>query len=138
MENLHENTYQLKKVYSRYCKSTRWKQSNLNNDIFKVIKVSYSNLVENSRVWNIIADYAILTANIYTLIFSEPAYRFMISDIFPTDTKLLIHTQLRVVFRTLSSISLHKKWSFSLRISSINVTKYAVSCRFGHIYWRNL
>ena len=27
--------------------------------------------------------------------------------------------------------------SFSLRISSVNVTKSVVSCRFGHIYWRN-
>ena len=32
---------------------------------------------------------------------------------------------------------LHKKLSFPLRISSVNVTKYAVSCGFGHIYWRN-
>ena len=35
-------------------------------------------------------------------------------------------------------ITLHKKWSFSLKIFSVNVTKSAVSCRFGHIYWRNL
>ena len=33
--------------------------------------------------------------------------------------------------------SLHKKWSFPLRISSVNVTKSAVSCGFGHIHWRN-
>ena len=32
---------------------------------------------------------------------------------------------------------LHKKWSFPLTISSINVTKSAVSCGFGHIHWRN-
>ena len=32
---------------------------------------------------------------------------------------------------------LHKKWSFPLRISLVNVTKSAVSCGFGHIYWRN-
>ena len=32
---------------------------------------------------------------------------------------------------------LHKKWSFPLRISPINVTKSTVSCGFGHIYWRN-
>ena len=32
---------------------------------------------------------------------------------------------------------LHKKWSFPLKISSVNVTKYAVTCGFGHIYWRN-
>ena len=30
----------------------------------------------------------------------------------------------------------HKKWSFLLKISSVNVTKYAVSCGFDHIYWR--
>ena len=35
-------------------------------------------------------------------------------------------------------ITLHKKWSFQLRISSINVTKSVVSCGFGHIYWRTL
>ena len=33
--------------------------------------------------------------------------------------------------------TLHKKLSFSLRISSINVTKFAVSCGFGHIYLKN-
>ena len=32
---------------------------------------------------------------------------------------------------------LHKKWSFPLRISSVNVTKSAASSRFNHIYWRN-
>ena len=35
------------------------------------------------------------------------------------------------------SQSLHKKWSFPLKISSANVTKSAVSWGFGHIYWRN-
>ena len=33
--------------------------------------------------------------------------------------------------------SLHKKWSFPLRISSVNVTKSTITCGFGHIYWRN-
>ena len=34
--------------------------------------------------------------------------------------------------------TLHKKWSFPLRISPVNVTKSAaLSCGFGHIYWRN-
>ena len=33
--------------------------------------------------------------------------------------------------------TLHKKWSFLLRISSVNVTKPAVNCGFGHNYWRN-
>ena len=30
--------------------------------------------------------------------------------------------------------TMHKKWSFPFRISSVNVTKSAVSCGFGHIY----
>ena len=34
--------------------------------------------------------------------------------------------------------SLHKKWSFPLRISSVNVTKFAGNCGFGHICRRNL
>ena len=33
--------------------------------------------------------------------------------------------------------SLHKRWSFQLMISSVNVTKSAGNCGFGHIYWRN-
>ena len=33
--------------------------------------------------------------------------------------------------------TLHKKWSFPLRIFSVNVTKSPVLCGFGHIYWRN-
>ena len=34
-------------------------------------------------------------------------------------------------------IVVHKKWSFPLRISSVNVTKSTVSCGYIHIYWRN-
>ena len=30
----------------------------------------------------------------------------------------------------------HKKWIFPLRISSVNVTRSAVNCGFGRIYWR--
>ena len=33
--------------------------------------------------------------------------------------------------------TLHKKWSFPFRISSVNVTKYTVFCKFGDIYCRN-
>ena len=39
--------------------------------------------------------------------------------------------------RLLLHLTLHKKWSFLLRISSVNVTKSADFCGFGHIYWRN-
>ena len=30
-----------------------------------------------------------------------------------------------------------QKWSFPLKNSSVNMIKSAVSCGFGHIYWRN-
>ena len=33
--------------------------------------------------------------------------------------------------------TLHKKCNFLWKISSVIVTKSAVSCGFGHIYWRN-
>ena len=36
-----------------------------------------------------------------------------------------------------TSIALHKKWNFPLKISSVNVTKSAAFCGFGHIYGRN-
>ena len=35
-------------------------------------------------------------------------------------------------------LALLKKWGLPLRISSVNVTKSAGNCGFGHIYWRNL
>ena len=37
----------------------------------------------------------------------------------------------------LKRVILHKKWSFTLSISPVNVTKSAVFCGFDHIYWRN-
>ena len=37
-------------------------------------------------------------------------------------------------FFFIEALTLHKKCSFPLRISSVNVTKPAVSCGFGHIY----
>ena len=32
--------------------------------------------------------------------------------------------------------TLHKNWSFRLRVSSVNVTKSSGNCGFGHIYWK--
>ena len=44
-----------------------------------------------------------------------------------------------VIFEGMFSlrVSPHKKWSFTLKIYLVNVTKSAGNCRFGHIYWRN-
>ena len=36
-----------------------------------------------------------------------------------------------------SKYTLHKKWSFLLRISSVNATKSTENWGFGHIYWTN-
>ena len=41
-------------------------------------------------------------------------------------------------YNTWKQLTLYKKRSFPLRISSVNATKSAVSCRFGYIYWKNL
>ena len=35
------------------------------------------------------------------------------------------------------NLTLHKKWNFPLRVSSINETKSVENCGFDHIYWRN-
>ena len=41
---------------------------------------------------------------------------------------------MQTLMKTQMHMTLHKKWSFPLRISSLNVTKFAISCGFGHIY----
>ena len=38
---------------------------------------------------------------------------------------------------TIRKPALHKKWSFPLRISSVDVTISTGNCRFGYVYWRN-
>ena len=51
--------------------------------------------------------------------------------------------QVLELFYSISSVveyyycTLHKEMKLSLRISSVNVTKFAGNCGFGHIYWRN-
>ena len=52
-------------------------------------------------------------------------------------TWLLLFFKLSRLWRIWILSTLHKKQSFPLRISSVNVTKSAGNCRFGHIYWRN-
>ena len=55
-------------------------------------------------------------------------------DMFGVADKLLKRFQMSPV---LVLLSLLKKWSFPLRISSVNVTKSWGNCGFGHIYLRN-
>ena len=60
--------------------------------------------------------------------------RWSISGVFAVNSQ-----QSSYHFLTLYHI-LHytKQWNFPLRISSLNVTKFVYSCKFGHIYWKNL
>ena len=58
---------------------------------------------------------------------------FFIQILFIRISRLKKYWKLRISYES----SLQKIWSFPLRISSVTVTKSAVSCRFGHIYWRN-
>ena len=39
--------------------------------------------------------------------------------------------------KVFTDVTLYKKWSFSQRISSVNVSKSAVFCGSVYIYWRN-
>ena len=48
------------------------------------------------------------------------------------------HTLYNLAIPVFFQKSLHKKWTFLLRISSVNVTKSSGNCGFVHIYWRNL
>ena len=72
--------------------------------------------------WNEIKIFNLCTFVISTIT------EFMVSDCLATD---------RINRQRALELSLHKTWSFPLRISSVNVTKSAVPAGFGHIYWRN-
>ena len=50
---------------------------------------------------------------------------------------LYIIASLLVFRKSIMNLTLHKKLSFPLKISSVNVTNSAVSSGFGHIYLRN-
>ena len=61
---------------------------------------------------------------------------------FPVNIAKFLRTlNLNIITRNRKFLSvsraLHKKWSFPLRTSLVNVTKLAVSCGSGHIYWIN-
>ena len=50
--------------------------------------------------------------------------------------KKILYSKAQLAHRC-NVLALHKKWSFSLWISSVNVTKSAGNYGFDHIYWRN-
>ena len=65
------------------------------------------------------------------LIFNLGAHFVKVSHILSNSD---VHSETCQTFKILT---MHKKWNFSLSIPSINVTKSAGNCGFGHIYWRN-
>ena len=56
---------------------------------------------------------------------------------FNIDSKSIVNDIVAGKYEVTLHIYTEKKWSFPLRISSVNVTKSAVSCGFGHIHWSN-
>ena len=65
---------------------------------------------------------------------------FMVAEILQKDMwyqNIFLFNQNKFIFNEID-LSLNKKWSFPLRISSLTVTKSTDSFGFGHIYWRNL
>ena len=53
--------------------------------------------------------------------------------------KLEVKSWLAFIFYSKSrTLTAQKKWSFTVRISLVNVTKSTVYYRFGHIHWRFL
>ena len=63
---------------------------------------------------------------------------FFIVHIYLFDYSVIYVSVMLYSYRIINSdVDTAQKWSFTLRISSVNVTKSAGNYRFGHIYWRN-
>ena len=63
---------------------------------------------------------------------------FMTNSTQPKNIMLvLFESSYIIIFIPFLKLTLHKKWSFPLRISSVNLTKSAGNYGFRHIYRRN-
>ena len=94
----------------------------------------HKTILENSTIYRNISMWNNFPKQYHTL---NLVFGFLQS---PNISNILYKSIMMIkAFRCLpkSEAALHKKWSFPLRMSSVNVTKSAVSCGFGHIYWRN-
>ena len=126
--------YDLYSSYSNWFWSPNLKRSNM---VYRC-QCWPQSLPERSSSWKI----SVFTQNNCSwVILKEFYYRFFSVN----DTKF---------FRTISEVHLepsqtfkmevymviwplHKKWSFPLRISPVNVTKSTGNCGFGHTCWKN-
>ena len=83
--------------------------------------------------------YTILDSNKEFLIISEGSKKSIgkkVQYINKRNTSIRKYIK-NILVESEQQLSLHKKWSFPLRISSVNVTKSSDSCGSGHIYLRN-
>ena len=101
------------------------------------VKVSFL-LFFLTRVWEICVDSENSTIpqieEIMNFGIVEFFFEIRVGKLYGTTTTAVKTTTTSYVF---CRYALHKKWSFSLKISSVNVTKSAVFFEFGQIYWRN-
>ena len=82
--------------------------------------------------------YTILGSNKEFLIISEGSKKSIgkkVQYINKRNTSIRKYIK-NILVESEQQLSLHKKWSFPLRIHSVNVTKSAGNRGFGHIYWR--
>ena len=71
-------------------------------------------------------------------LFNLKSFKLNVKILKPLLIFILSYHSWHIVFFTFQShFSLHKKWSFPLRISSVNVTKSGGNWGSGHIYLRN-
>ena len=83
--------------------------------------------------------YTILGSNKEFLIISEGSKKSIgkkVQYINKRNTSIRKYIK-NILVESEQQLSLHKKWSFPLRIPSVNVTKSSDSCGSGHIYLRN-
>ena len=129
MPNLHKTLFNpsqkymsiLKKSY-RFIKETNYQPSNLTTK--ERVWVKYLSENRNITIKRAVKAHIIVKGKG--------------SDIVIKDTGDYVkNCELHLNDKELYEVPLHEKWSFPLRISSVDVSKSAVSCGFGHIYRKN-
>ena len=123
----------------RCCSNVFTANLSSSNDLEKIKKIS-----QRSEELKSVQSQCVLTKKRMLVIVGE---RFREEYVSPSWTKLsnpnlwitliIFDDSHLSILHLYKWLTLHKKWSFPLRIPSVNVTKFAGNCRFGHIYCRN-
>ena len=105
--------------------------------LLRNIHITVIKLLQKKRVKQIFNQF--FTQNFLK---STYAFHFRISRYATILYMLIMYDQRRLtdqagsfLNRSTKQCTLPKKWSFPVRISSINVTESQGNCKFGHIYW---